>query len=148
MAIPSDDTLRLSVAKAEEDCSTRSRSSSSLTALSATRKMSLEPPKTASRGAYAERATGDYLWQVDMDEFYRPEEMHIVLDMLAATRTSPSCRSKRTLSGAGTLRQRRLVLAPRARKCLPPAQVGARVPLRHAPAPRLSPTVAGATCGR
>ena len=23
--------------------------------------------------AYASRATGDYLWQVDVDEFYRPE---------------------------------------------------------------------------
>jgi hypothetical protein len=39
--------------------------------------------KTPQSRAYAERATGDYLWQVDIDEFYRPEEMHIVLDMLA-----------------------------------------------------------------
>lgn len=32
--------------------------------------------------AYAQRATGDYLWQVDMDEFYQPEAMQAVLDML------------------------------------------------------------------
>jgi FkbM family methyltransferase len=32
--------------------------------------------------AYATRATGDYLWQVDIDEFYRPEEMARVIDML------------------------------------------------------------------
>jgi len=32
--------------------------------------------------AYAERATGDYLWQVDIDEFYQPEDMRVVLNML------------------------------------------------------------------
>jgi glycosyltransferase involved in cell wall biosynthesis len=32
--------------------------------------------------AYAERATGDYLWQVDIDEFYQPENMRTVLEML------------------------------------------------------------------
>ncbi|HML20686.1 MAG TPA: glycosyltransferase family A protein [Aggregatilinea sp.] len=32
--------------------------------------------------AYAERATGDYLWQVDSDEFYRPQDMQAVLDLL------------------------------------------------------------------
>lgn len=40
--------------------------------------------KTPQSRAYAERATGDYLWQVDIDEFYRPEDMSAVLDMLAA----------------------------------------------------------------
>jgi len=39
--------------------------------------------KTPQSRAYAERATGEYLWQVDIDEFYRPEEMRVVLDMLA-----------------------------------------------------------------
>ncbi len=34
--------------------------------------------------AYARRATGDYLWQVDIDEFYRDEEMQRVLAMLEA----------------------------------------------------------------
>ncbi len=34
--------------------------------------------------AYAARATGDYLWQVDIDEFYRPEDMRYVLAMLRA----------------------------------------------------------------
>lgn len=33
--------------------------------------------------AYASRATGDYLWQVDIDEFYHPEDMKSVLQMLA-----------------------------------------------------------------
>lgn len=33
--------------------------------------------------AYAKRATGDYLWQIDVDEFYRPTDMESVLAMLA-----------------------------------------------------------------
>ncbi|MBN1680153.1 MAG: glycosyltransferase family 2 protein [Anaerolineae bacterium] len=32
--------------------------------------------------AYAKRATGDYLWQIDSDEFYHPEDMQRVLEML------------------------------------------------------------------
>lgn len=32
--------------------------------------------------AYAKRATGDYLWQVDIDEFYRAEDMRAVIQML------------------------------------------------------------------
>jgi hypothetical protein len=32
--------------------------------------------------AYAERATGDYLWQVDIDEFYHPTDMRTILEML------------------------------------------------------------------
>jgi hypothetical protein len=38
--------------------------------------------------AYAARATGDYLWQVDVDEFYQPAEMQAVIDMLAADNTT------------------------------------------------------------
>lgn len=38
--------------------------------------------RTHQSRAYAERATGDYLWQVDIDEFYRPEDMRTVLSML------------------------------------------------------------------
>jgi FkbM family methyltransferase len=34
--------------------------------------------------AYARRATGDYLWQVDIDEFYRAEDIERVLDRLGA----------------------------------------------------------------
>ncbi len=34
--------------------------------------------------AYAERASGDYLWQVDVDEFYRPADMETVLGILKA----------------------------------------------------------------
>lgn len=33
--------------------------------------------------AYAARASGDYLWQVDVDEFYQPHEMAAVIKMLA-----------------------------------------------------------------
>ena len=33
--------------------------------------------------AYASRATGDYLWQVDVDEFYLPWDMELVLGGLA-----------------------------------------------------------------
>lgn len=32
--------------------------------------------------AYARRATGDYLWQVDVDEFYRPEDIQAIITML------------------------------------------------------------------
>lgn len=34
--------------------------------------------------AYASRATGNYLWQVDMDEFYRAEDMERVINLLYA----------------------------------------------------------------
>lgn len=39
--------------------------------------------RTQQSRAYAERATGDYLWQVDIDEFYRPSDMQAIIDMLA-----------------------------------------------------------------
>jgi hypothetical protein len=32
--------------------------------------------------AYAERATGNYLWQVDIDEYYHPQDMQYILAML------------------------------------------------------------------
>ncbi len=34
--------------------------------------------------AYARRATGNYLWQVDADEFYQPEDMQRVSELLQA----------------------------------------------------------------
>jgi hypothetical protein len=34
--------------------------------------------------AYASRADGDYLWQVDVDEFYQPDDMAFVLDKLSS----------------------------------------------------------------
>jgi glycosyltransferase involved in cell wall biosynthesis len=43
--------------------------------------------RTIQSRAYAERATGDYLWQVDIDEFYKPEDMRRILTMLE---TDPS----------------------------------------------------------
>jgi hypothetical protein len=38
--------------------------------------------KDAMSQAYAERATGNYLWQVDADEFYLPEDMQRIIAML------------------------------------------------------------------
>jgi hypothetical protein len=32
--------------------------------------------------AYAARATGDYLWQIDIDEFYRPEDIESIINLL------------------------------------------------------------------
>ncbi len=40
--------------------------------------------RTHQSRAYAQRATGDYLWQIDIDEFYRPEHMGAVMAMLRA----------------------------------------------------------------
>ncbi len=38
--------------------------------------------KDEMSAAYAKRATGNYLWQVDSDEFYLPEAMEAVIEML------------------------------------------------------------------
>lgn len=38
--------------------------------------------KDAMSQAYAERATGDYLWQIDADEFYLPDDMARIITML------------------------------------------------------------------
>jgi hypothetical protein len=38
--------------------------------------------RTPQSRAYAERATGDYLWQIDIDEFYREEDMIKIVKML------------------------------------------------------------------
>ena len=43
--------------------------------------------RTPQSRAYAERATGDYLWQVDIDEFYFPRDIEIICEML---RNDPS----------------------------------------------------------
>jgi hypothetical protein len=37
--------------------------------------------------AYAERATGDYLWQVDIDEFYQGRDMEAIVRILAEDRS-------------------------------------------------------------
>jgi len=39
--------------------------------------------KHEQSAAFAKRANGDYLWQVDVDEFYRPEDIEAVRSMLA-----------------------------------------------------------------
>jgi len=59
--------------------------------------------RTHQSRAYAERATGDYLWQVDIDEFYRPEDMQAVIAMLREQR-DVSAVSFRTRSFFGSLR--------------------------------------------
>ena len=39
--------------------------------------------KAEQSAAWAQRATGDYLWIVDIDEFYRAEDITALIDMLA-----------------------------------------------------------------
>jgi hypothetical protein len=39
--------------------------------------------RTPQSRAYAERVTGDYLWQIDIDEFYLPQDMQEVIEMLS-----------------------------------------------------------------
>lgn len=38
--------------------------------------------RTAQSRAYAEKATGDYLWQIDIDEFYKEEDMIRIINIL------------------------------------------------------------------
>ena len=42
------------------------------------------PEKDEMSQAYARRATGDWLWQVDSDEFYRSGDIRKILDMLGS----------------------------------------------------------------
>ena len=39
--------------------------------------------RTQQSQAYAEKATGDYLWQIDIDEFYQPDDMLAVIEMIS-----------------------------------------------------------------
>lgn len=41
------------------------------------------PEKTEMSNAYVERCTGDYIWQLDVDEFYRGEDIERVRTLLA-----------------------------------------------------------------
>ncbi len=41
--------------------------------------------RTPQSRAYAEKATGDYLWQIDIDEFYKSDDMKYVIDLLQNT---------------------------------------------------------------
>lgn len=43
----------------------------------------LWPEKDEMSQAYARRATGDWLWQVDSDEFYRTADLHTIVELLA-----------------------------------------------------------------
>lgn len=51
--------------------------------------------------AYAKRATGDYLWQVDIDELYRAEEMARVMQMLRDDPTITAVTFKQTTFWGG-----------------------------------------------
>ena len=42
------------------------------------------PEKDEMSNAYMEVCTGDYIWQVDIDEFYKPKDIEKVRDILAA----------------------------------------------------------------
>jgi hypothetical protein len=46
--------------------------------------------------AYARRATGDYLWQIDYDEFYHPGDMTTILELMAS-RANVKAASVRTV---------------------------------------------------
>jgi hypothetical protein len=39
--------------------------------------------KDEMSSAYAERASGDYLWQVDIDEFYKSKDIQTIIEMLS-----------------------------------------------------------------
>jgi hypothetical protein len=43
--------------------------------------------RTPQSRAYAERATGDYLWQVDIDEFYRGDDILKIIDIINGDET-------------------------------------------------------------
>ena len=38
--------------------------------------------RTPQSRAYAELAKGDFLWQIDIDEFYKADDMHKIISML------------------------------------------------------------------
>lgn len=42
------------------------------------------PEKTEMSNAYMEACTGDYIWQIDVDEFYKKEDMERVAEILLA----------------------------------------------------------------
>jgi hypothetical protein len=44
--------------------------------------------------AYAERATGDYIWQIDIDEFYEPEGMSKIFEMIRKDPSISGCSIK------------------------------------------------------
>src|SRR5262245_44599038 len=43
--------------------------------------------KDEQSAAYAKIATGDYLWQIDVDEFYQPQDMETILSCLSSDPT-------------------------------------------------------------
>ena len=84
--------------------------------------------------AYAARATGEYLWQVDVDEFYQPADMQAVIDLLAAD-PSITAVSFNTITflGRARLSGGQLVPSSRSRHLSSIVQMGRWVSLRHAP---------------
>ena len=87
--------------------------------------------RTHQSRAYAERATGDYLWQVDIDEFYLPRDMARVLDMLARDPVDHvGLVQQPAVLGWPGLHQRRLAVETRRARDPQGVQVGARLSLR------------------
>ena len=41
--------------------------------------------KDEQSNAYFERATGDYIWQIDIDEFYKSDDMETIINILKKT---------------------------------------------------------------
>jgi len=70
-----DGTLKaLHQFKAEEDCDNK---------IQIVTRNNFWREKNEMCQAYAERASGDYLWQVDIDEFYKSKDIQIVIEMLS-----------------------------------------------------------------
>ena len=84
--------------------------------------------------AYASRATGDYLWQVDIDEFYLARDMESILAMLAADPSIDAMTFRQvTFWGGLDYVRRRLVSPARRRRLPPPVQMAPRLCVRSPP---------------
>src|SRR3546814_13971834 len=56
--------------------------------------------------AYAKRATGNYLWQIDVDEFYRSEDIEAVIEIGRATCRERVCKYVYIPVGAVSLKKK------------------------------------------
>ena len=85
--------------------------------------------RTSRAGPTRRRATGDWLWQVDIDEFYRADEMERVLAHARGRAASIDAMTFRQITFWGGLDYvvRRLVPAPRRGRLPPPVPLAARL---------------------
>ena len=91
--------------------------------------------RTPQSRAYAERATGDYLWQVDVDEFYRDDDIRRCWRCSRATLRSRRSRSASEPSGATRYEVDGWPLRRGADWVSPALQVGGGIPLRDSRTP-------------